>query len=277
MKNALIILLCLLLSCDKIDYVPDNPFANIPTVVLMHRGNGSNTEYVENTLPAALYGFSVLDGVELDIQISESGTLWLDHDNEVIDCDGNIIGCFSDMTDEEIEEHNVCDGEIRHYTLESVFQEMSAHYNTSYISLDIKTQFCNIPSTTEEMERMADAVVALVTKYHLEGQVIAESSSISFLERISDQNSPVGQALIVLEDLDKGLADAYELKARALSYNWDAEEPITNESVELIHRKGFGAILWVVNTPDDIASAWRMKPDVIQTDNPDFKSYIPLD
>ena len=68
----------------------------------MHRGNGFNTDFVENTLPAAEYGLSVLDGIEQDIQISKDGTLWLDHDNEVYDCEGNNIGCFQTLTDDEI-------------------------------------------------------------------------------------------------------------------------------------------------------------------------------
>jgi glycerophosphoryl diester phosphodiesterase len=276
MKNTAVIFVCLILSCDKIDYVPDNPFANIPTIVIMHRGNGTNTDYEENTLPAALYGLSVHDGIELDIEISASKTLWLDHDNEVRDCDGNIKGCFSQMTDEEIAVYNECNGEPQYYTLESVFQEMSANYPTKYIILDVKSQYCDLSSTKEEMERMADAVIALVKEYDMERKVVAETSSVSFMERIANENS-IGQSWVVLEDLDKGLSDAYKLKARVISYDWGAREPITGESVELIHRKGFGAIIWVVNDPEDIAAAWRMKPDVIQTDNPDFRSYIPLD
>ena len=60
----------------------------------MHRGNGFNTDFIPNTLPAAEYGLSVMDGIELDIQISEDGTLWLDHDNEVHDCDGTMLDVF---------------------------------------------------------------------------------------------------------------------------------------------------------------------------------------
>lgn len=278
MKRTLIITaICLAAGCSKVDYVPDNPYANIPTIVLMHRGNGWNTEFTENTLPGALYGFSVLDGVELDIQISESGTLWLDHGNEVLDCNGAVVGCFSQMTDDEIEVYNDCEGKVSYYTLESVFAAMVTQYPEKYISLDIKTQYCDISATAEEMQRMADAVLALVIKYGLQGGVLAESSSINFLERISEENAPVGQALIVLEDLDQGLSDAYKLKARAISYSWEAEEQLTVESVELIHQKGFGAIIWVVNEPADIAEAWRMKPDVIETDNPEFRKYIPND
>lgn len=275
MKKLVIVLIVFFTGCDKIDYVPDNPYAGIPTQVLMHRGNGWNEDFKENTLEGALYGFSVLDGVELDIQMSKEGTLWLDHGNEVKDCAGNVVGCFNTMTDEEILAHNLCEGEAQYHTLESVFQEMASTYPTKYISLDIKGQYCEISLTADDMTRMADAVISLTKKYQLEGHVIAESNSLNFLEEISMENAPLCQALVVLEDLDQGLTDAYRLKARALSYKFAAEEKLTASSIELVHNKGFAMIVWVVNEPADIASVWVMKPDIIETDNPDFKKYIP--
>lgn len=276
MKKLAIVLIVFFTGCDKIDYVPDNPYAGIPTQVLMHRGNGWNEDYKENTLEGALYGFSVLDGVELDIQMSKTGTLWLDHDNEVKDCAGNAVGCFNTMTDEEILAHNLCEGKAQYHTLESVFQEMATKYPAKYISLDIKGQYCEISLTADDMTRMADAVISLTKKYQLEGHVIAESNSVNFLEQISIENAPLCQALVVLEDLDQGLTDAYRLKARALSYKFAAEEKLTAGSIDLVHNKGFAMIVWVVNEPTDIASVWAMKPDIIETDNPDFKKYIPV-
>src|SRR6187551_609157 len=144
MKNRIILFgfLLLIISCEKIVIYPDNPFLEIPTKVLMHRGSGDNPDIVSNTLEAAQYGLSILDGVELDIQLSLDGTLWLDHDNEVRDCNGNIIGCFQNMTDAAISAAAECAGVIRYHKLESVFQLMVSSYPDSYISLDIKGQYC---------------------------------------------------------------------------------------------------------------------------------------
>jgi glycerophosphoryl diester phosphodiesterase len=187
-----------------------------------------------------------------------------------------VVGCFNTLTDEEILAYNLCEGKAQYHTLESVFQEMATKFPTKYISLDIKGQYCELSLTADDMTRMADAVIALTKKYQLEGHVIAESNSVNFLEEISIENAPVCQALVVLEDLDQGLTDAYRLKARALSYKFAAEEKLTASSIELVHNKGFAMIVWVVNEPADIASVWAMKPDIIQTDNPDFKKYIPV-
>jgi len=277
MKNISVVFLAAFIfsagGCKKIKYEPDNPISGLPTtIVLMHRGNGFNTEYNPNTFPAAEYGLSVLDGVELDIQISKDGTLWLDHDNEVHDCEGNVVGCFQTLTDSEIFAASVCNDTARYHTLESVFKLMAADYPNSYISLDIKGQYCEIINTKETMYKMAESVLALVDKYSMHNKVLVESSSLEFLQELDNQSS-VGQCVISLGDVDEGITNASFVKAKGISLEYGVEE-VNADVVSMIHRKGYGLILWVINEPDDIAAAWNSKPDFIETDNPDFKNYI---
>jgi len=269
----LFIILFSLIGCERIIYDVDNPINGLPTRVLMHRGNGDNTDFVENTLPAAEYGLSIMDGIELDIQMSKDGSLWLDHDNEVHDCDGNVIGCFQELTDQQITDAAECDGVVRYHTLESVFELMSTKYPNSYISLDIKGQYCKILSTPSVMRQMAESVKKLVTKYKMEYKVLIESNSIAFLNVMADQNV-VGQCVISLSDIDKGIADARATNARGISHKYTAD-PVDAGDVALIHSKGYGIVIWVINEPDDIVSVWNTHPDFIQTDNSDFKKYIP--
>jgi glycerophosphoryl diester phosphodiesterase len=259
-------------GCEKITYLPDNPFAGIPTKILMHRGNGFNTDFKENTLPAAEYGLSLYDGIELDIQFSKDGTLWLDHSNEVLDCAGNKVGCFQTLTDEEIISNSECDGDSRYYTLESVFMLMADKYPDSFISLDIKGQYCEILNTRDVMNDMAQEVLALVEKYNMHRKVLVETSSLEFLEVLEDQSS-VGQCFISFGDVDEGLANAAATKARGISLEYGVEE-MNENVVNLVHNKGYGLILWVVNEPGDIRNAWNSKPDFIETDNLEFKNYI---
>jgi glycerophosphoryl diester phosphodiesterase len=259
-------------GCEKIKYEPDNPFSGLPTRVLMHRGCGFNEAFIPNTLPAAEYGLSVLDGVEMDIQISADGTLWLDHDNEVHDCAGNVVGCFQTLSDEQIMTYTECDGIIKYYTVESVFNLMASQYPESYISLDVKGQYCEIVNTKEFMNRMAGAVLSLVEKYKMQNKVLVESSSIEFLQELDNQ-SIVGQCVISLGDVDEGIANAAATKAKGISLEYGVET-VDAEVVDLIHKKGYGLILWVVNEPDDIVAAWNSNPDFIETDVAGFKDYI---
>lgn len=272
--SAIILILSMVSTggCERIRLFPDNPFSGFPTKVLMHRGSGHNTDYTQNTLPAAEYGLSIMDGIELDIQISKDGTLWLDHDNEVYDCLGNLKGCFQTLTDNEIMTVAECDGTIRYHTLESVFELMVSEYPDSYISLDIKGQYCPILNTRAMMHQMAESVLVLVAKYKMEGKVLVGSESVEFLKELENQTS-VGQCIISLGDLDKGLANAALLKTRGIYLKY-GEEEINADVVSLVHRKGYIFLVWVVNEPDDIVSVWNAKPDFIETDNPLFKNYI---
>ncbi len=267
-------LLFLLVGCEKIIFSVDNPISGLDVpIVLMHRGSGDNPDITGNTYEAAEYGLSVLDGIELDIQLSEDGTLWLDHDNEVHDCNGNVIGCFQDMTDEQINAAAECDGIVRYHMLEPVFQLIVSEYPDSYISLDIKGQYCQISNTPDLMRQMAQSVLSLVDKYNLAYHVLVESNSLAFMEELDNQKL-VGQCVISLGDIDQGLADARATNARGISLKYGIEE-LNAEVVSLIHKKGYGLVVWVINEPNDIEDVWRAHPDFIQTDNADFKEYIP--
>jgi len=261
-------------SCEKISYSIDNPFSGFPTRVLMHKGSGDNPDIQGNTLAAAEYGLSLFDGIELDIQISKDGTLWLDHDNEVRDCEGNVIGCFQTMTDSEIIAAAECNDTVRYETLEVVFEMMTVKYPNSVISLDIKGQYCEIANTPEIMEEMALAVINLVTKYKMENKVIVESSSPEFLEELDNQ-AIIGNFIITVSgDVDEAIANAGITKARGISLKYGVEE-YNSEVVSLIHKKGYAIMIWYINTPEDINAVWNTGTDFIQTDNPDFKKYIP--
>ncbi len=276
MRNRIIVFALLLFSvgsCEKITYSVDNPIAGLPTSVLMHMGSGDNPDYIPNTLAAAKFGLSILDGIEHDIQISNDGTLWLDHDNEVRDCDGNIIGCFQEMTDDEIREYDTCNDTVRYNTLESVFELISSEYPESWISLDVKGQYCEILNTPELMKQMASEILRLTIKYKREGKVLVESSSLAFMNELDNQDI-IGQCVISLGDIDKGIADATATDARGISLKY-GEEELDADVVSLIHKKGYGLIVWVINEPEDIVDVWNSKPDFIQTDNTDFMKYIP--
>jgi glycerophosphoryl diester phosphodiesterase len=267
-------LFILLGGCEKIIFSVDNPISGLEVpIVLMHRGSGDHQGITGNTYEAAEYGLSVLDGVELDIQLSEDGTLWLDHDNEVHDCDGNVIGCFQDMTDEQITVAAECNGVVRYHKLEPVFQLMVSEYPNSYISLDIKGQYCKISNTPDLMRLMAQSVLALVDKYDLAYHVLVESNSLAFMEELDNQ-ALVGQCVISLGDIDQGIANARGTNARGISLKYGVQD-LNNEVVSLIHKKGYGLVVWVINEPKDIEDVWRAHPDFIQTDNADFKNYIP--
>jgi hypothetical protein len=122
------------------------------------------------------------------------------------------------------------------------------------------------------MRQMANAILSLVVKYNMQGQVLVESDSLAFLEELDNQDIVV-QFVVSLGDVDRGIADAKATKSRGISLKYGIEE-INSEVVDLIHKKGYGLILWVINEPTDIIATWTAQPDFIQTDNADFKPYL---
>jgi hypothetical protein len=88
-----------------------------------------------------------------------------------------------------------------------------------------------------------------------------------------DNQTEIGQCIISLGDVDKGIANAAVTKARGISLKYGVEE-VNADVVDLIHNKGYGLILWTINEPDDITAAWNAKPDFIETDNSGFKDIV---
>ena len=119
---------------------------------------------------------------------------------------------------------------------------------------------------------LQDAIILHALILHRTDKVLVESNSIEFLQELDNQSS-VGQCVISLGDVDEGLANAAAVKARGISLEYGVEL-VDAEVVSLIHRKGYGLILWVVNEPDDISAAWNSEPDFIETDNLQFRDYI---
>jgi len=122
------------------------------------------------------------------------------------------------------------------------------------------------------MRQMANAILSLVVKYNMQGQVLVESNSLAFLEELDNQDIVV-QFVVSLGDVDRGIADAKATKSRGISLKYGIEE-INSVVVDLIHKKGYGLILWVINEPTDIIATWTAQPDFIQTDNADFEPYL---
>ncbi len=280
-------------ACSKFDALPDKPLvAWSPPVVLMHRGGGNDCgpglPCWPNTLPAVLHGLDTLDGAEVDIQVSADGSIWLGHDNEVVDCAGTQIGCFQDLHNADIAARAYCDGAapcdpadgsptcIQHYvTAEDLFSGIADVHPEKKISLDIKGQYCRELGVSEA-QHMADEVDRLVRSYGMEWRVLAETSQLAFHDELKSRAAPVYTFVVSLGDVDGPLGAAARQGADGISFKWGAGIDAMDASVVAgIHQKGFRIILWTIDTPEDIAAAWATAPDVIETDEPLFFDYVP--
>jgi glycerophosphoryl diester phosphodiesterase len=250
--------------------------------VLLHRGSGNLTSPPPNTLEAMRYGASQLDGAEMDLELSKDGTLWLGHDNEIKECDGVTIGpCFQDLTDDEIELRADCGDGVRRYDrLDVVLPALKVEYPNKLYSFDIKGQYCASLSEAGVVtlaQRMAEEVDRLVRASAFDWRVMAESQQPAFSERLKDLSAPVHLFVVSLGDIDKPLSDSAALGATGISFKYaPTSEPLTASVVQGIHQAGQRIAVWTVNGSTDANAVWATHPDVIQTDDADFYSYLPL-
>jgi glycerophosphoryl diester phosphodiesterase len=272
-------------ACDKFEYLPNDPVPPIPTRVLLHRGSGNLTSPPPNTLEAMLYGASHLDGAEMDLEISKDGTLWLGHDNEILECDGVTFGpCFQDLTNAEIEQRADCGDGVRRYDrLDVVLPALKAAYPSKLYSFDIKGQYCASLSEAGVVtlaQDMAEEVDRLVRASAFDWRVMAESQQPAFSERLKELSAPVHLFVVSLGDIDQPLSDAAALGAAGISMKYaptDPDvEPLTASVVQGIHQAGQRIAVWTVNGSTDANAVWATQPDVIQTDDADFYAYLPL-
>ena len=273
-------------GCDKFQYLPDDPVQPITTRALFHRGSGNLTDPVPNTLEGMLYGAGILDGVEMDLEITSDGVVWLGHDNAVHPCSGAASpGCFQELTDAQIDVEGVatCNG-VRHYDrLEEVLAGVKAAYPGAVYSLDIKGQFCKAflgDGIRDAAATLAEEVDRIVRATGLEGRVMTESSQDAFTDRLIGLGAPVFPLVVALNDVDGPLTHAAQIGATGISMKYDPAdpsiEPLTASLVKGIHQKGLRIVVWTVNGRDAIRAVWATQPDVIQTDDAAFYSYLDL-
>jgi len=275
MKNSLtvtIIILIVLISCSKIKYYPDKDFPEVKTLILAHRaGGGDSSPYQENTFEAAKYGLSLVDGIEVDVQISKDRTIWLSHNVDLPDCGGISYNCFPEATDNQIIRFDSCNGNTFSYSrLETIFAYMSEYCPNKYISLDVKAwEPCALTSANVlgEMNVIADEIIRLTKKYNCQNQVMVESETATFLSYIKNKSSGIDCYLTSLGDFERAMQLTLESGYAGISFKYKFKEELSAEHIRLMRRKGLKIQLWTIDTVEDIKDALSINPDFIQTDN----------
>lgn len=268
-RSLTILLVAVSISCERTEYYPDKPLLNTKTYILAHQGGGSFDS--GNTMEACMYGLKMVDGIEVDIQKSSDNDIWLSHSSDIIPCGSFKETCFASLTSNTIIQIDTCLGnEINYTKLEAVFKYMSVNYPDKHISLDVKAWSpCGVTGINliRQMNAMAQSIIDLTAKYHLENQVLVESEVGDFLYYIKKHGGGIETYLATLGDFELGISRALEAGFSGISFHYKFDEPINKELVDLMHRKGLKIQLWTVNDAADIEEAKSLNPDFIQTDN----------
>jgi glycerophosphoryl diester phosphodiesterase len=256
--------------CERVEYYPDKPLTDGITRVLAHKGGGGS--FGEgNSFEACVYGFERMEGIELDLQISEDNQIWLSHSSNLVACGGFQGKCFAGITTKSIIEIDSCLGPaINFTTLEKVFEYMSTHHPQKYISLDVKAWTpCELNdfNVTRKMNQLGEQIIALTNKFGLQGHVMVESETGDFLYYIKTHSNFIETYLTTLGDFELGAARALDAGFNGLSYQFKPRQNLVREQVDLLHRKGLKIQLWTIYDSEALEEAKSLGVDFIQTDD----------
>ena len=246
---------------------------NRQTQILGHRAygiKGYNDTLMDNTLPAIKKAFEFSDGVELDIQMSLDGTIWVYHDPQFYNQDSVLIS-IPQLTDQQIKNiFTYLHPHSQINTLEEILSYMGENHINKVISLDVKIIFnpgcfSNGYATADYLRNLADQIIALKKKYNVSSTIMAETESEYLLDYLKE-NSEIKTFLLGFSNFERLIKKTKKKGYTGISHNF-SDTLVTFSSMKYAHRKGLLIQLWTPNSKNDIDDVLKLHPDFIQTDN----------
>ncbi|MBR9831006.1 glycerophosphodiester phosphodiesterase [Acidiluteibacter ferrifornacis] len=262
------------LSCEKLDdFEIDNLNGN-QVGIIGHGGTGfvnADNLVPDNSYRAirrAVNGFGI-EGVEVDVQMSSDGELFLYHDLQLqskTNCQGEIRQRLSSDLDDcsyrtnssrffedlYLPRLDIVINEFKHYTLKPLF------------FLDMRVYFVKNTSFTDSlMNEMAIRVTNLIHKYDGYNWIYVESVNLDFLRKVKDYNSKV-QLLYDGNITTESVSKVLEIGGKGIVANY---EKTSKEQVKLAHDNGLQVSVFDIKSRGSHIKAIKNNVDFIQTDN----------
>ncbi len=218
-----------------------------------HRG--ARGYAAENTLSSFEKAIDLkVDGIELDVHLSADDELMVIHD-ETIDRTTNGKGLVNSFTKAELQNFSI-EGKEKIPTLSAVF--------------DLVDRRCFINIELKSFETAAK-VVALIEKYIREKHwkytdFIVSSFNWDALEEVNFVNPEIPIAVFTETDLDKALAFAKIIQAKAINPDFQL---LNIENTKKLQENGFKVYPWTVNETADIKKMQSFNVNGIISDFPD--------
>ena len=273
-----LILVLTLTQCKKM--TTSGPPTETDIRFLGHKGGGDNSynaKYIENTLPAVEEGLKTLNGVEVDLQMSLDGTIWMFHNTDIgqSSCNTSYHHSIVLLNDTEIAKIQICNGGVqdRVYRLEELVNLWNNTANGFVISMHIKTDFpadtINNPQIGGEatyLSKFATSLAKLFPTVKHQGQLFAEIYDASFCTKVHTTIPGISVFLIKSVDFTTLINDALASGYDGVSCNL-FESTLSAEGVIRARDNGLVVQLWTPDNRDDLLKAFNLQPNFIQTNN----------
>ncbi len=271
------ILFLMLMSCHEIDLADIENLNGNRIAIIGHGGGGfqsPNNPYPSNSeasILQAIENYNV-DGIEVDVQISQDSILWLYHDRSLssqTDCQG----CIIDMKKEDLVscrfqtdfDVNIFMDE-RLMRLEHLLEFATNRKIPPMIFLDIKDQSACSASNIDYLffnAMLAQKLIDLITKYDAKSWVIIESQNRGLIREIRERdNAILLNYLSAISEFD--LQFAIEENIFGITMNNDLAD---GEFIKRAHDEGLRVTLYNTKIRSAHIDAVEKNPDFIITDN----------
>lgn len=257
---------------------------------LGHKGAGSNN-YNEINMEQSIASFkeaiNVLDGVEIDLQMSLDGTLWLFHDIDIVGTTCTVLPFNSiiNMHDKEIAALKLC-SRTKHdrvYKWSELLDLWNATKNGFYISIEVKEGFTNslykkAGGQNFYTSKIAEKLAASITHLnHPAEQFITESSDANFFKAFKKYPnvSRVKSSCFAFEPFDKIVQNALAMHIDGVSVEF-SDPTMTASKIKEAQKRGLIVQLWTPYTNAEITTAYKLSPNFIQTDRTNCKKALHL-
>ncbi|HLP54681.1 MAG TPA: glycerophosphodiester phosphodiesterase family protein [Fluviicola sp.] len=251
--KVLFMVLLVLVSCKKKEQYED-------VQLIGHAGAGldsGTSPYHDNSKEAIDYAVNMegIDGVEIDLQCSASGSIWLFH-NTTLDDATNGEGCINSVTDDYL--NGLSYSGLGNEALLK-FADLDFPFASKTCFLDIR-HYNSCTGQITDQQTMIDAIEAAVP-----GSFMTEVSVIT--------NNPNWVHAFYLKGWN-----VYFERASANDYldSWQMTETvglcirnseIDRQGVKSVHEAGKEVVIFEVRSPKGIRSGLKKHPDYLITDN----------
>lgn len=267
------ILLLLIFSCKKLDMDIDHEI-----YIIGHGGAGLQSQ--RNQLPhnsfesikKAIDQYGA-DGVEVDVQLSADGTLWLFHDETLIkmtDCQG----CILNLTDNEIQKCkyrnefsvNVLNTPFKLVKLIEVIEYFNSLTEFPFLLLDIKLpSVCidSIDSYYAAIETLIFEIEKLINDYNFKNKIFILTSNREMLNIFFKKNTEF--QLLYSGIFNPEVNDFLnEINAYGMVLK---NENVNKEEIDELRLGSYKSMIYNAKSVNSIVSAVNKQADFLLTNN----------
>ena len=254
-RIILFIFILLISACKK-----DKNHSN--TKVIGHAATGlkmPSTFYHDNSLEAINKAMETegCDGIEIDVQLSASGTLWLFHDAELY-TETNQSGCINSKTDEELEQ-------VRYSTIKK--EKLIRLEDIPFHKLIGKTLMLDLRHYNQCDEKVisSELMMEQLLKYpEIQSGQIQVYLISNYEHWIAAFANSTFELIYSTETLEEGLQ---VMSMNSIAGLMIKNSKIDKDQVSELKALGKKIIIFEVRSPKSIRKALNKRPDYLVTDD----------